>query len=393
MLYLLAACLPAVLGLWFLARRQKAKIDSLKRAADEQNRALEELRDAYRGLEAVGPLRELGQSTMFINHEIKNYMMVISGYAMLLQRSRTISEKDRAMVDNIAQSATKLQEFNVSVLEQAKSKITHENIEVDLVQKIKACVDTNFGAAAAKFSISCGVPADGAGGGAVLVNGSPDKLERAFANAFRNSLEAGAEKISAKVYIYNHTTLIVIEDDGAGCDAADFPNIFTTFFSTKRDMGLGLCTIRSTVETHGGNISIYSKNLSGRDERGLSMQIAIPASRKNPHAAEKSELLLLKDGLEGTDDIQRVLKNMKIIPHMAEWLKDVESAPRSSSIGLTILAAPKHTDALIASPGSNPGTRVLTVEKTNAGALIVKAPGGNSADLFTEEYIINHLSA
>ena len=384
-LFLLIAAVFALMAL-----RQNANVILLTKKLPELNALLVNLREAYMDLETTKPLRELGQSTAFINHEIKNYMMLISGYATLLQRSGALSAKDRGMVDNIAQASAKLHDLNISVLEQSKSKIRREYIEFDLIQKLKTCIDARFGGQLAKFSVECDTP-----DGSVPINGNPDKLEQVFINAFRNSLEAGAQNISVRLSVHNYMALIIIEDDGAGCSAEQFPNLFKTFFTTKQNIGgtgLGLCVVRSTVEAHVGNVNIYSKNLLGGDEHGLSMQITIPATRKATYSAVKSEILLIKNDLCESAHILQIMKNLKIIPRVADWPKNVETAKQNASIDLTVLAAPTHIEDLKEIFGGEQGIRILSVQAAQNGTLLVSGTDdGSSPELLTEEYVIRQL--
>jgi len=384
-LILIVLTLAALLAV--LTLRQKSKIDTMKTALNEQSELLANLRETYRELEATKPLRELGQATSFINHEIKNHMMVISGYAMLLQRSKTLDDKNRAMVDNIAQGVASLQSFSQGVIEVARAKIAHENIEFDLVQNLKSCIEANFKAQEKDIYVGCTAP-----DGTILVNGSPGKLEKVFANALRNAFEAGAKQVSVRMLVHNYMALAVIEDDGPGCDAAYLPNLSETFFTTKRSgTGLGLCVMRSIVEAHGGNISIYTKNPLGNNAHGLSVQMIIPASKKMPYTAAKSEVLLVKEGLSDSAGIMEKLKNLKILPRTAEFAKDVESAPKNSSLGLMVLAAAEKAAELKSRPESSEAARILSLEKIGDGQMLVRNTDDNRADLFTEEYIITHL--
>jgi signal transduction histidine kinase len=382
--------LPSLAAVCFLVlwMRQRAQNKTLAAAFSAQETLLAGLREAYRDLDGTKPLRELGQSTAFINHEIKNYMMVVSGYAALLQRSKTLDDKTRAMVDNIAQTVAKLQEFSTNVLEQSKSKIAHEDVEIDLVQMLKSCIEANFRENSSKFTVDCAAPDN-----TLLVNGSPGKLERVLACAFQNSLEAGAKAVRVRLSVHNYMALITIDDDGGGCGAADLPNLSTTFFTTKRSgTGLGLCVMRSIVEAHGGNISIYPKNLLGGGEHGLSVQIVIPASRKTPYTVVKSEMILVKEGLNDTPGILGTLKNLKIVPRVVETAKDVELSPKSSSLGITALAAAEQAATLKGRPaGTGEGIKILSIEKTAGGVTLVKDANSGGVGLFTEEYIIHNL--
>jgi len=387
-------CLPlAAAGLFVLAAVLAFVIRRLSAAVAERDAALDRLREAYRDLEATKPLRELGKSAAFINHEIKNYMMVVSGYAALLLRSKKLDEKDRAMVDNIAVTAAKLHDLNMNVLELSRSMAGSEDTEIELAQRLRACIDIYFAGRASDISVSCDIPQD-----TLLINGNPEKLDRAFVSAIRNSFEAGARTVSIRLSICNLMALIVIEDDGAGCGAEQFPNLSTTFFTTKRGgcgMGLGLCVIRSIVEAHNGRVSIYAKNILGVGKHGLSMQILIPASKKTPYTATKAEVILVKDRLPGVPEIMKILNSLKIIPRTIGQAKDIGNEKRNSLLNLIIIAGASKAKELRELTGNNGKAKVLPIEEAEsgaglgAGALLVVGDDGNagSRELFTEEYV------
>jgi len=350
-------------------------------ALSERDAALDRLRGAYRDLESAKPLRELGRSAAFINHEIKNHMMVISGYAALLLRSKKLDEKDRAMADNITAAVAKLHDFSMSVMELSQPKAKNDGEEFEPAQRLRSCIGANFAERASGISVNCG--------DALLLNGNPEKLERAFTSALRNSFEAGAQNVSVRLSACNQTALMVIDDDGTGCSAAALSNLSTTFFTTKRTaagIGLGLCEIRSAVEAYNGSISIYAKNILGGGKHGLMIQILLPASRKTLCETVKSEVMLLKDGLPDIQGIMSMLKNLKIIPHTAVKVKNIEI---KSSSDLVVIAAVSKKDDLKELTGRGK-IKVLHIEEAECGVLLVVDEDGDR-ELFTEEYIIKSL--
>jgi len=368
-----AVCVAA----WLYRR----KIRRMKALLAECRAAFDGLHDAYLDLESTGPLRRLGQSTAFINHEIKNHMMVISGYATLLQRSKSMDDKDRAMVANIALAASKLQAFSQSVLAMSRSHVAHEDVEINLTQSIRSCIETNFAECAAQITVEPAKEGD------IIVNGTPGKLERAFACAIKNSFEAGAKSISIKLSVHNYVGLVTIDDDGKGCGAESLPDMCKTFFTTKPSgMGMGFCVMRSVIEAHGGNVSVYSKNaLPG--QHGLSVQIVIPASKKTPYVAAKSEALLINEGLGDTSGILGTLKNLKIVPRVVETSAEAGTERDSSSLGMTVLAAEEVAMNL----QRGEGVKVLALKKCGGEMMTVRDMDGGGEGLFSEEYVMRYL--
>jgi two-component system sensor kinase FixL len=66
--------------------------------------------------------------------------------------------------------------------------------------------------------------------------------------------------------------LLTVSDSGPGIPAAELPQLFEAFYTTKADgMGMGLAICRSIVEAHGGRIRALSKL-----PPGATFEIALP---------------------------------------------------------------------------------------------------------------------
>jgi two-component system cell cycle sensor histidine kinase/response regulator CckA len=81
---------------------------------------------------------------------------------------------------------------------------------------------------------------------------------------------------------------VTIADDGAGMAPELLPHIFEPFFTTKekgRGTGLGLATVLSVVEAHGGSIRVESS--PGRGSRFEILLPAAEAARSGPAEPER----------------------------------------------------------------------------------------------------------
>ena len=127
LLYLLIAAILIILGLSLFIYR-------LTVIASEQSL---KLMQAHKDLELAKPMRDLGESAATISHDIKNQMSVISGYATLLIRSKTIDDKSRKMAENILQASVRIQELSIGPLDAARVKAKRETEAFDAAE-IKA---------------------------------------------------------------------------------------------------------------------------------------------------------------------------------------------------------------------------------------------------------------
>jgi signal transduction histidine kinase len=88
--------------------------------------------------------------------------------------------------------------------------------------------------------------------------------------------------------------LFIVEDDGAGMDAATQSHLFEAFFTTKptgKGTGLGLATVHETVTSNGGLIHVESA-----PARGTRITLLLPLV---PEAAPNSQLVRKSEMNEG----------------------------------------------------------------------------------------------
>jgi C4-dicarboxylate-specific signal transduction histidine kinase len=97
-------------------------------------------------------------------------------------------------------------------------------------------------------------------------------------NLFRNSAQAGADKVSIKIdeaCPKGSLTDLLYEDNGAGypesCDLSELISPFTTYRS--RGTGLGLYLVQKIALAHSGAISLYRLN------KGAGVRFSLPGAR------------------------------------------------------------------------------------------------------------------
>ncbi|MGX1320079.1 PAS domain S-box-containing protein [Bradyrhizobium sp. USDA 377] len=102
------------------------------------------------------------------------------------------------------------------------------------------------------------------------VRGDRIQLQQVLVNLLINAGQAmsgrpGSRTITLRARTVDGETLaITVQDSGPGIQPDDLPRLFDPFFTTKNGgMGMGLAICRTTVEAHGGRLSVASTPGSG----------------------------------------------------------------------------------------------------------------------------------
>jgi signal transduction histidine kinase len=355
----------------------------------DRQATFEKLESAYRDLEQVNALKQLGESTAIINHEIKNYMFMISGNAQILAEMEALSAKGREIVKNIVTSVERLTDFSDDILKLSRNEVIREKHPVNLSEVIKGSIDKHFPARRAAFTVT-GLDRDR------FMFGDWGKLEQVFVNIFSNSFEAAKdEPIEVKVKLTATETLLLasIEDNGVGCDKEQLENLFKAFYTTKKNKGgtgLGMSITRTIVENHGGRISAYSKNLAQKGGHGLKLIITFPvyAERIAEESRRKHPVVIVKDGMENMSDLIRVFRNIRVTPSIVatvEELNDPDFAPEAMSVMVSAKTMAAHFTRLAAYP------RLCLVSHHERNPYVLDHGRGNRPEMFSEEYVLTRM--
>ena len=246
------------------------------------------------------------------------------------------------------------------------------------------------------------------GSGMPDVDADPGQFWKVFFNIIKNAGEAigsrpGTIRVSVKPFAMTEAlasgfisaaplqpgagVLFEIRDDGPGIPASLLPRLFDPFVSSKAiGRGLGLATVRTIVETHGGGISVDSQL-----DRGTVFHIFLPESKLAPepeqagHAADAEsasqqktgEVLVVDDdpGIRRTSAI--LLKGLGRTAYVA---KDHHEAlavvrRRAESLGAIVLDADL---------GATDSVRLLSSLRISAPGVPVVVSSGSSEESIRE---------
>ena len=96
----------------------------------------------------------------------------------------------------------------------------------------------------------------------MMVQADAQQLEQVLINILKNSIEAIDPGSGGRIEVRTETSpgRLIIRDTGKGIPAEVGQNLFTSFYSTKKDgQGIGLTLIREILMNHGFEFSLQSR--------------------------------------------------------------------------------------------------------------------------------------
>jgi len=226
-----------------------------------------------------GPLRQaqklatLGRLAAGIAHDFNNLLSVIRWYSEHLRDTPTLSEDQRAAIEEIGQAARRATSLTAQLLAFSRQQMVHPTV-LDLNAVVANMVQM------VRRLIGEGLELD-----TVLapslgpVRADPSQLEQVLLNLVVNARDAmpqgGRLTIETAnielddTYVRHHPgarpgpyVRLAVCDTGMGMDAATRARIFEPFFTTKAEgkgTGLGLSIIYGIVKQSGGYITVDSE--------------------------------------------------------------------------------------------------------------------------------------
>ena len=230
--------------------------DDLERQVDERTAALHDARtELLRGER----MSALGQLTATVSHELRNPLGALRTSLFMIQNKtkdkdlgveRALGRADRS-IDRCDHIITDMLDYARTSDVQAKMGNIDSWLDSVLEeQKIPEGVEIRRDARNPEMV----VPFDG------------DRLRRAIINSYDNACHAMADEesgkerqLTIKSALNGMRFEISITDTGCGMDDATLDKIFEPLFSTKSyGVGLGMPTIKQTMEQHGGGVELTS---------------------------------------------------------------------------------------------------------------------------------------
>lgn len=230
-----------------------------------------------------------------VSHELKTPLSLIRLFGETLESDQwTDDGKRREFSRIIARESRRLTYLIDNVLDFSKIDSGRKEYAFergDLVNVISDTLDAyRFYLRDQGFVFDVSLPP-----GPIFMSMDKDAIAQALLNLLNNAEKySGEEKhIGVKMALHGDQVLITVEDKGPGIPPSDLKRIFEKFYRGGRGpareaqgCGLGLTIVKSTVESHGGRISVESE--LGRGSRFI---ITLPLGGKEDsfHGSAKGE--------------------------------------------------------------------------------------------------------
>jgi len=218
-------------------------------------------------------LAALGQAVAEINHEIKNPLAMIGGFANQLKKN-TDNPKNREKIEIIVTEVQRLENLLVELKNLYSPKALQiEKINVSaMLHEILALVAEECRNRGINIEFNAENDEN------IIIEGDKQKLKQVLLNVIKNSMEAMSEggNLLIKATATAKDVEISVIDEGPGIPAETQKQIFKPFFTTKKKgTGLGLCVSKRIIEDHKGS----TFTLESEEGKGTTVKINMQRQR------------------------------------------------------------------------------------------------------------------
>jgi two-component system nitrogen regulation sensor histidine kinase NtrY len=187
-------------------------------------------------------------------HEVNNTVGPVNSIMQLaLQQNKKSDEQHLALQNALQVAIDRNQNLNIfmrNFADLVKLPLPNKK-RLDVVAQVEA-VTTLLQHVAEELKIELKLEMPDA---PYFINADAQQMEQALINIVKNAMEAASPNGIVKLRLAEHQ--LTVTDNGKGIDEDDAAQLFTPFFSTKKDgQGIGLTLVREILVNHGYEFSL-----------------------------------------------------------------------------------------------------------------------------------------
>ncbi|MBN2429378.1 MAG: HAMP domain-containing histidine kinase [Deltaproteobacteria bacterium] len=215
----------------------------------------------HKKLAASESLVTTGIFSASVFHDINNIVTVIEYQTEALKHLEHFNEEDMDSLEEIFQASQQLGNLVRKMMESGKSHIPGEKQYESLSQVVEETAEfCKVHKKVKGCKLRCDIQPD------LFGNINSTLLNRSLMNLILNAADAtdGAGNILVRLVEEKGIVALEIHDDGPGIADDAKARIFDPFYTTKEDgNGLGLLSLKTCAEQHGGKVTIEKSHLGG----------------------------------------------------------------------------------------------------------------------------------
>ncbi|MEK5039078.1 ATP-binding protein [Sporosarcina sp. FSL K6-3457] len=202
-------------------------------------------------------LKDIGDLSASIAHEIRNPLTVTNGFLQLLKGSKTITADEKGYIEFSLKELERAEKIVSDFLTFSKPQSAHMvyasfKDEITYVENImKPYAKMNQVDIQVHFTNSLKKKYD------------ENQMQQCFINLFKNGIEAMKDTggtLSIDVVEHKNNIIIKIKDRGVGMSCEEIAQLGKPYYSTKKEgTGLGMLMVYSTICNVKGTIDVESK--------------------------------------------------------------------------------------------------------------------------------------
>ncbi len=206
--------------------------------------------------------RYIEEFASHVSHEFKSPLTAMQGaLELLLDHPDMSAEQQQRFLNNLLSDTDRLKALVTGLLALARADNQPVMQEVSHLGPVLETLSEVYGRRGLELTVEDSLAGQ-------RLNIAPEALKTLLGNLLSNSLEHGAQQVSMGIEAEKGGCIcLFFQDDGEGISSANRGQIFTPFFTTRRQQGgtgLGLGIVQSLLKAYDGQIALVDSDKGAR---------------------------------------------------------------------------------------------------------------------------------